>query len=156
MINRSTLLFLSLALTGLSGAASAATTASVATPPVADASCILAGRLDAERRWAPSTPGVELLNAAGQQVSSASPQALATVTAVRLKQAALLSTCHGSQALPEGTGVAGPKKPVPAVNAGAQVIPVTSMAYPPLRLGGVWVEVQLKVPADRVIQITRQ
>jgi len=119
------------------------------------AQCILAGRLDADQRWAPQVRGVELLDAAGKRVSAASKEILSTVKAVRLSQPALLSNCNVNQALPEGDASSGQKSPAPAVSAGNAPIPVQAVAYPPLRVGGSLVELQVQAPVDRVIALTR-
>jgi hypothetical protein len=119
------------------------------------AQCILAGRVDAEQRWAPQARGVELVDAAGKRVSAASKEALASVKSVRLAQPALLSSCNGDQALPEG-GAGGPKKgPSPAISKGAELVNVQAVTYPPLRVGGSLVELKLEVPAKRVVMLTR-
>ncbi len=138
----------SVALAVLSGAVLAQSA-----PPAAQ--CILAGRVDVEQRWAPQARGVELLDAAGKRVSSASKDALASVKSVRLSQPALLSNCNGDQALPDGGPATGNKVPAPAVSAGAALVNVQAVAYPPLRVGGSLVELKLDVPAQRVITLAR-
>ncbi len=127
----------------------------VAQTAASPAQCILAGRLDTDQRWAPQARGVELLDAAGKRVNGASKESLATVKAVRLSQPALLSTCNGNQALPDGDASSGKKSPAPAVSAGNTPIAVQVVAYPPLRVGGSLVELQVQAPADRVIALTR-
>jgi hypothetical protein len=119
------------------------------------AQCVLAGRIDLAQRWAPQARGVELLDASGQRVSGASKDLLASVKAVRLSQPALLSNCHGNQALPDGETSSGNKSPVPAVSAAHAPIPVQAVTYPPLRVGGSLVELQVEIPADRVIALHR-
>ncbi len=145
-------LVLGLSLTGLITAT--AQTPTAPTPASAD-SCILAGRLDDQQRWAPQARGVQLLNAAGQPVTSASKEALATVKTVRLSQPALLSSCNGNQALPPGGDITGKKTPAAAVAASASPIPVQALAYPPLRVGGELVELKLDLQNARQIQLTR-
>ena len=141
------------ALLPMGAAAQTVTTQTVAS---ASAQCILAGRLDADQRWAPQARGVELLDGAGKRVSGASKELLATVKAVRLSQPALLSNCSGNQALPEGDASSGKKSPAPAVSAGNAPIPVQAVAYPPLRVGGSLVELEVQAPAARVIALTRR
>ncbi len=118
-------------------------------------SCILAGRLNADLRWAPLANGVTLLNAQGKVVRAPTQQALASVVAVKLAAPALLSQCNGSQALPSGDVGASSKAPVPAVNASPAALKVEAVYYPPGRAGGQWVELQLDVPAERVVVASR-
>jgi hypothetical protein len=140
---------------GWSVAFVALSTAALAQSAPEVAQCILAGRLDAEQRWAPQSRGVELLDAAGKRVSGSSKEALANVKAVRLSQPALLSNCNGDQALPEGGASTGNKSPAPAVSASKESVSVQAVAYPPLRVGGSLVELKLQVPAQRVVMLTR-
>ncbi|NJM42998.1 MAG: hypothetical protein HC858_01535 [Brachymonas sp.] len=127
--------------------------------PVANASpaaqCILAGRLDADQRWAPQVRGVELLDAAGKRVSGSSKESLTLVKAVRLSQPALLSGCNGNQPLASGEGSTAKKSPAPAVSAKTEPIPVIAVAYPPIRVGGSLVELELQVPSSRLMELTR-
>lgn len=120
-----------------------------------NAQCVLAGRIDLAQRWAPQARGVELLDASGKRVSGSSKDRLSTVRAVRLRQPALLSKCHGNQALPDGETSSGNKNPAPAVSAAHATIPVQAVTYPPLRVGGSLVELQLEIPTDRVITLQR-
>jgi hypothetical protein len=117
-----------------------------------DARCILAGRL-AETGWAPRMPGVQLLGADGNAVTSADKQALGAVRQVRLSAPALLSRCDGNGELALGPDDAGPKGQVPAVSAG--LVPVEAVSFPRLRRGGELVELKLTVPAERVTMVTR-
>ena len=118
-------------------------------------SCILAGRLNTDQRWAPLANGVTLLNAQGKPVAGASQQALASVVAVKLDAPMLLSQCNGNQALPSPGADTGSKAPVPTINAGLAALKVEAMYYPPGRSGGQWVELQLDVPAERVVVSAR-
>jgi hypothetical protein len=93
------------------------------------AQCIVAGRLDAT----------------GKRIISASKQQLASVKSVRVSQRALLASCNGNQALTSGDSA--PDKPSPA--------PVQAVSYPPLRVGGSLVQLQVLAPTDRVITLAR-
>jgi hypothetical protein len=116
-------------------------------------SCILAGRLSDEAKWAPRMAGVELLGQDGRVVSGADKQSLAGVRQVRLAKPALLSRCDGDAQLALGPDAPGAKGKVPAIGPG--VVPVESVSYPKLRRGGEMVELKLTVPADRVVMLTR-
>jgi hypothetical protein len=123
---------------------------------MADGSCILAGRLTVEQRWAPRLPGVELLGQDGKRVSGAYKQQLAGIRQVRLTQPALLSRCDGSGELTRADDLpAQPKSPVPAASAGPGLLAVEAVSFPKLRTGGELVELKLAVPADRVVMLTR-
>ena len=122
---------------------------------LADKPCILAGRLNADNRWAPLARGVTLLNAQGERVSDSSKNALDTVRAVRLSEPALLSRCNGSQPLVSGESTTGSKTPAPAIKPGSMALNVEAIYYPPVRAGGKWVELQLVLPADRVVTAAR-
>ncbi|MBC7707159.1 MAG: hypothetical protein H7274_24845 [Rhodoferax sp.] len=122
---------------------------------LADKPCILAGRLNADNRWAPLARGVTLLNAQGEGVGASSKKALDTVTAVRISEPALLSQCNGSQPLVSGESTTGSKTPVPAIKPGPIALNVEAIYYPPVRAGGQWVELQLLLPADRVVTAAR-
>ena len=131
-----------------------ANTAPVATT-LADKSCILAGRLNADNQWAPLARGVTLLNAQGERVSASSKKALDTVKAVRLSEPALVSQCNGNQPLASGEGTKGSKTPAPTVKPGSIALNVEAIYYPPVRAGGQWVELQLMLPVDRVVTAAR-
>lgn len=118
-----------------------------------DNSCIVAGRLNDEARWAPRMAGVALLGPDGRAVTSADKQALAGVKQVRLSAPALLSRCDGDGQLALGPESPGPKGPVPAIGPGT--VPVESVSFPKLRRGGELVELRLAVPAERVTMVTR-
>ena len=122
---------------------------------LADKPCILAGRLNADNRWAPLARGVTLLNAQGERVSASSKNALDTVRAVRLSEPALLSQCNGSQPLVSGESTTGSKTPAPAIKPSSIALNVEAIYYPPVRAGGRWVELQLVLPADRVVTAAR-
>lgn len=126
-----------------------------AAPALADKSCILAGRLNADNQWAPLARGVTLLDAQGERVSAASKKALDTVKAVRLSEPALVSQCNGNQPLVSGDNTTGSKTPVPSVKPGLVAINIEAIYYPPVRAGGQWVELQLMLPVDRVVTATR-
>lgn len=134
----------------------AVATLALALPAVAqvgEGSCILAGRLADNQRWAPRMSGVELLAQDGRAITSADKQALASVRQVRLSAPALLSRCDGDGQLALGPESAGPKAPVPAIGPG--VLPVVAVNFPKLRRGGEMVELKVTVPAERVSMVTR-
>ena len=147
-------------LCGISAAplfAQTSTAPTVSAPPavtastLADKPCILAGRLNADYRWAPLARGVTLLNAQGERVSASSKKALDTVRAVRLSEPALVSQCNGSQPLVNGESATGSKTPASAIKPGPIALNVEAIYYPPVRAGGQWVDLQLVLPADRVV-----
>lgn len=118
-----------------------------------DNSCILAGRLSEQARWAPRTAGVELMGQDGRVVVSADKQALSGVRQVRLSAPALLSRCDGNATLALGPDSPGAKAPVPAVGPG--LVAVDGVSFPKLRRGGELVELRVSVPADQVTMVTR-
>jgi hypothetical protein len=120
-----------------------------------EASCILAGRLDAEQRWAPQARNVELLDASGQRIRGSGKEQLGLVKQVRLSQPALLASCNGGQSVTAGPEKPGPKQAAPALAAGAEPITVESVNYPPLKVGGEWVELKVAVRPERVVQLKR-
>ena len=117
----------------------------------ADKPRILAGRLNADNRWAPLARGVTLLNAQGESVSASSKKALDTVKAVRLSEPALVSQCNGNQPLVSGEITTGSKTPAPSIKHSPIALNLVAIYYPPVRAGGQWVELQLVLPADRVV-----
>lgn len=138
------LIGLSLAATGLAAQAQAP----------ADASCILAGRLSDDGRWAPRFEGVQLLGGNGQPIAARGKPALDQVRQARLAEPALLSACSGGQPLHRADGEPDqPKSAVPALSAG--LVEVESVAFPPLRTGGTLVELKVRVTGDRVVMLTR-
>ena len=118
-----------------------------------DNSCIVAGRLNGDARWAPRLAGVQLLGQDGRAVTSADKQALSGVKQVRLSAPALLSRCDGDAQLALGPDAPGAKGPVPAIARGT--VAVESVSFPKLRRGGELVELKLTVPAERVTMVTR-
>ena len=116
--------------------------------------CIVAGRINAERQWAPRMAGVELYTEQGARVTSAGRDALESIRQVRLSRAALLSACDGNQELAAG-GTEQVKAPVPAVKAGKALIAVESVSFPKLRVGGELVEIKLVAQPERVVMLTR-
>ena len=127
----------------------------VAAPAFAqsDAQCILAGRV-ADAQWAPNFEGITLLGANGREIVQASHAALASVRQASLSQPALLSRCDGDQSLANGDNEpAGRKPPVPALTRG--VVAVEAVSFPKLRTGGELVELRVRVPAERVVMLTR-
>ncbi len=116
-------------------------------------SCIVAGRLSDDARWAPRMAGVQLLGQDGRAVTASDKQALAAVRQVRLSAPALLSRCDGDGQLAVGPETPGPKARVPAIGVG--VVPVEAVSFPKLRRGGELVELKLTVPAERVTMVMR-
>lgn len=122
---------------------------------LSDQPCILAGRLNLDHQWAPLARGVTLLNAQGERVNASSKKALDTVRTVRLSSPALVSQCNGNQPLVSGDSTTGSKIPVPAIKPSPIALPVAAIYYPPGRAGGQWVELQLVLPADRLVTAAR-
>lgn len=118
-----------------------------------DASCISAGRLNAEGRWAPQFPAVRLLDEAGRALATRTKADLSQVRAVEITAPALLSACEGGRALTRGDDAAGAKAPVPAVQPGR--LTVETVGFPKLQTGGEMVELKVQVPPDRRVMITR-
>jgi hypothetical protein len=118
-----------------------------------DNSCIVAGRVNDEARWAPRMAGVQLLGQDGRAVASADKQALANVKQVRLSAPALLSRCDGNGQLALGPESPGTKGAVPAIGPGT--VAVESVSFPKMRRGGELVELRVTVPAERVTLVTR-
>lgn len=123
------------------------------TPPAADARCITAGRLDGGGRWAPQFAGVRLLDEGGRVLSQPARDALSRVREAELTEPALLSRCDGNAPLAKGDDAPAPKASVPAASRGR--LKVTAVAFPKLQTGGELVELQVQVPLDRVVMITR-
>jgi hypothetical protein len=114
-------------------------------------SCITAGRMDAAG-WAPQFQTVRLLDGAGRILPVRHKSDLTQVRAVELTEAALLSVCDGNKALTRGDGVAS-KGPVPAAKPGR--FTVAGLGFPKLQTGGELVELEISVPADQIVMITR-
>jgi hypothetical protein len=135
--------------------------AQTATASPEEGQCILAGRIDGDSQWAPKFKNLELLDADGKLIQprvatqQSAKDLLATVKQVRVKVPALLSSCNGNQAIPKGDGL--PSRPhvqAAAVSAGKALIAVESISYPPLGLGGEWVELKLALQQERVTMIS--
>jgi hypothetical protein len=115
--------------------------------------CIVAGRLS-EGRWAPRFDAVQLRGADGRVIARADRQALAGVKRAELARPALLSRCDGDQPLASADAEpAGRKTPVPALSRG--MVEVEAVSFPKLRTGGELVELRVRVPAERVVSVTR-
>ena len=83
-----------------------------------------------------------------------SPRDLLAGRTTRLTEPALLSNCNGEAPLLNADGEpAGRKSPVPALTAG--VVDVEAVSFPKLRTGGELVELRVRVPAERVVAVTR-
>lgn len=121
--------------------------------PAADATCIIAGRLDAGGRWAPQFAGVRLLDDGGRVLSQPARDALSRVREAELTEPALLSRCDGNAPLAKGDDAPAPKASVPAASRGR--LKVTAVGFPKLQTGGELVELQVQVPPDRVVMVTR-
>jgi hypothetical protein len=121
----------------------------------ADSQCVVAGRLNADQQWAPRTPGIELLNQDGKPVTASSREALSLVKKVRISRPSLLSLCDGNKELAaDSAGAAAGKTAVPAVSADKALLAVEAVAFPKLRNGEL-VELQLVLPAQRVVMLSR-
>jgi hypothetical protein len=123
--------------------------------------CILAGRLDGDAQWAPRFKNLELLDIDGKIIQprvatqQSAKELLATVKQVRINAPALLSSCNGNQAIPKGDGQASQAHTeAPAVSAGKTLIAVEAISYPPLGLGGEWVELKLALNQERVTMVS--
>ncbi len=117
-----------------------------------DATCISAGRLDTEGRWAPQFREVRLLDETGRALATRSKADLARVRGVELTQPALLSACTGEGGLPREDKAAA-KAPVPAAKPGR--LAVDGVGYARLQTGGELVELKVRVAADQVVMMTR-
>lgn len=118
-----------------------------------DAQCILAGRVS-EGLWAPRFEAVQLRGADGRVIARSSREALAGVKKAELARPALLSRCDGDQPLASADGEPRAQKTqVPAIARG--VVDVESVSFPKLRTGGELVELRVRVPAERVVMVTR-
>ena len=120
-----------------------------------DAQCILAGRVNSDGRWAPLAQGMQLLGVSGEQIRDANTAALASVKAVRLSAAAVLTQCNAGQGIADGLTMSGAKTAVPALKAGDAPIAVQATALLPGRGNAQWVELKLTVPAERITLLTR-
>lgn len=132
-----------------------AAAAALAAPAFAqsEAQCIVAGRLS-DGLWAPKFMGMHLFGERGQPIATPTRQALSQVRRATLDQPALLSRCDGDGPLANGDSEPpGRKGAAPAVAAGD--VEVEGVAFPKLRVGGELVELRVRVPAERVVMVTR-
>ena len=135
-------------------------TAISATAPsamAAEASCIVAGRVNAEQQWAPRLQGLELQGQDGKRVLTSNRDALQAIKRVRVLTPTLLSNCDVSAALTQGdTLPQQAKTAVPAIKAdSATWLVVEAVNFPKLQVGGELVELRVQVPAERVQMLTR-
>lgn len=129
--------------------------AAIAAPAFAqpDAQCIVAGRLS-DGLWAPKFATVHLFGDQGRPIATPTRQALAGVRRATLDQPALLSRCDGDGPLANADADPPARKgEVPAVAAGN--VEVEGVSFPRLRTGGALVELRVRVPAERVVMVTR-
>lgn len=129
--------------------------AALAAPAFAqsDAQCIVAGRLS-DGLWAPKFASVHLFGAEGRPIATPTRKALAGVRRATLDQPALLSRCDGDGPMASGDNEPPAQKgQVPAVAAGD--VDVEGVSFPRLRTGGQLVELRVRVPAERVVMLTR-
>lgn len=118
-----------------------------------DAGCIVAGRLS-DGLWAPKFAAIHLFSGQGRPVATPTRQALREVRRATLDAPALLSRCDGDGPLARADEEpAGPKQPGPALAPGD--VEVVGVAFPRLRTGGTLVELRVRVPAERVVMLTR-
>jgi len=117
-----------------------------------DGSCISAGRLNSDGRWAPQFQAVRLLDEAGRTLATRSKTDLSQVRGVELSEPALLSICTGERGLTR-EDQAGTKSPVPAAKPGRLV--VDGVGYAKLKTGGELVELKVQILAEQVVMITR-
>lgn len=123
-------------------------------------SCITAGRLNAQGMWAPQFQTVRLLDEMGRPLAARGKAELSRVRAVEVTQPALLSACQGNGDLSRAEEAPAAKAPVPAAKAPVPAakpgrLTVEGVSFPKLQTGGELVELQVQVPADRVIMVTR-
>ena len=116
-------------------------------------SCITAGRLNGQGQWAPQFQTVRLLDESGRPLAARSKADLSRVRAVEITQPALLSTCDGNRDLSRGEETPAAKASVPAAKPGR--LSVEGVGFPKLQTGGELVELQVQVPADRIVMVTR-
>ena len=122
----------------------------------AEASCIVAGRVNAEQQWAPRLQGLELQSQDGKRVASSQREALQGIKRVRVLTPTLLSNCDGSSALTQGDSLPQQaKSPVPAIKADPAWLVVEAVNFPKLQVGGELVELRVQVPPERVQMLTR-
>ena len=117
------------------------------------AQCIVAGRITAGQ-WAPRFVAVQLRDQSGRIIARADKASLARVRQAELAQPALLSRCDGNAALARADDEPPQAKTeVPALSAG--LVEVEAVAFPKLRAGGELVELKVRVPAERVVLVSR-
>lgn len=119
----------------------------------ADASCISAGRLGGDGRWAPQFREVRLLDESGRALVSRGKADLSRVRGVELTQPALLSACAGERGLTRGEDTPTAKAPVPAARPGR--LAVDGVVFAKLQTGGELVELKVQVAPDQVVMVTR-
>ena len=122
----------------------------------AEASCIVAGRVNAEQQWAPRLQGLELQSQDGKRIASSQREALQGIKRVRVLTPTLLSNCDGSVALTQGDSLPQQaKSAVPTIKADPAWLVVEAVNFPKLQVGGELVELRVQVPAERVQMLTR-
>lgn len=122
----------------------------------AEASCIVAGRVNADQQWAPRLQGLELQSQDGKRIASSQREALQGIKRVRVLTPTLLSNCDGSAALTQGDSLPQQaKSAVPAIKADPAWLVVEAVNFPKLQVGGELVELRVQVPAERVQMLTR-
>jgi hypothetical protein len=129
--------------------------AALAAPALAqgDGQCILAGRLS-DGLWAPKFATVHLFGERGRPIATPTRAALAAVRSAVLDQPSLLSRCDGGQPLANADNEPpAPPADGPALSPGP--VEVEAVHFPPLRTGGVLVELRVRVPAERVVMLRR-
>jgi hypothetical protein len=118
-----------------------------------DAQCIVAGRVSGGL-WAPQFAAIHLFGADGRPIATPTKTALANVRRATLDEPALLSKCDGDHTLFNADNEPpGQKTEVPALARGT--VDVEAVNYPKLQTGGELVELRVRVPADRVVMMTR-
>jgi hypothetical protein len=132
--------------------------AALAAPAFAqdEGQCILAGRLS-DGLWAPKFATVHLFGERGRPIATPTRAALSGVRNAVLDQPALLSRCDGDQPLANADNDP-PVPPVPPADGPALspgTVEVEAVHFPPLRTGGVLVELRVRVPAERVVMLRR-
>ena len=118
-----------------------------------EASCITAGRLNADGNWSPQFQSVKLLDDTGRSLFVKRKSELALVRGVELLEPALLSGCEGDRALNRGNDVITDKAPVPAAKSGRYK--VIGLGFPKLQIGGELVELKVQLNAEQIVMMTR-
>lgn len=118
-----------------------------------DAQCIVAGRLS-DGLWAPKFAGVHMFGEQGKPIATPTRGALSAVRRAVLDEPSLLSQCDGDRPLANADSEPpGTKADAPALSPGP--VAVEAVNFPPLRTGGVLVELRVRVPAQRVVMVRR-